>query len=611
MSKRHKRQQHHFDRHAISPTTTQEITRRLNAIYRDEDGEMPDMQHISIKKKNHFLRFILILLILGTAVSIGAWFNMFFLQKTTSSISYDEVAVTIEGPKTTAFSVTSTFTITYENRLTIPVKNSTVTLRYPEGFTVTDTSLPAKNATKNEFSIGTINAGEKKSFTISGNLLSPIHQARSLTATLAYQPEGITSAQQKTHTFEIETSETPYQISITGPAQALVGSETELIFEIRNTKTALNQNLELVPILPDNFSLTTSSPVLNSGNLWVVTPSTSTSKLFKLRGKYTSSSSDVVPIKGQLFFLPNSSQRQRFLIAETELSSAPAPTVTGLALSINGSTENKIASAQGETLVITAQIKNTTKKSLKDITTNLILQGPSVNKKSVMDWTNLEDKNNGKVIGEQLSQTVRQGSIMWNKTMIPKLAELKPGEEVTVEIRLPIKTAKDFDISTIKEKVITVILGTTAHNDSGKVETSTLPPISITLGSNISFENRHSLETRDGKEVHSINWVVHNIPSGIKNATISAEVFGTTRFEETSSPSAGKGSYNEVKKQITWIMDELPQEIDVVNWPFTLTLDTKNPTQTILLSKITLTAEDAETGNKITATGDAIPLNTN
>jgi hypothetical protein len=32
------------------------------------------------------------------------------------------------------------------------------------------------------------------------------------------------------------------------------------------------------------------------------------------------------------------------------------------------------------------------------------------------------------------------------------------------------------------------------------------------------------------------------------------------------------------------------------------------PTQTALMSKVTVVAEDADTGNKITASGEAVPL---
>lgn len=602
--------QKRFDRHAISSSTTKEINDRLTAIYQDEDGEMPDMKHIKIKKRNPVLRALLGLLVLATLISLGAWAKILIFPNNSSLSGEGEIILKLTGPTTISFGATSTYTIAYENNMNVPLRNTIATLRYPTGFVFVTSSLPTKNTGHNEINLGTVSAKNKGSFTITGVMYGGVNQTKSWTASLSYQPEGITSVQQKIANLETTVTDSPFTLSITGPDKVAIGTETEFIFTVKNEKGALAQPLEIAPILPDNFSVTTSTPVLGSNKHWAFTSPTSTSASFKLRGKYTGTSNDVFsPIKGQLLFLLTA-KNQSFSVAETTLNTELTSNNLSLTMSVNGSAESPIASAQGQKLTIAFNIKNTTKQTLKDVTARLLIQGPSVNKKSVMNWDALEDTHSGKVIGEQISDTVRQGSITWNKTQIPALAELKPNSEVTVEINLPVKTAAEFDLSNIKDKTITIISGVTARDDKNKEQTVSSLPLSVTLGAAISFENRHSITTDDGKEIHALNWVLNNSSSGLKNIQISADVYGDIAFAESSAPSAGIGKYDETKKHLLWTMSELPAQADVVSWPFTITVNTKNPTQTYLMSKVTVTAEDAETGNKIAATADAIPLNT-
>jgi len=62
-------------------------------------------------------------------------------------------------------------------------------------------------------------------------------------------------------------------------------------------------------------------------------------------------------------------------------------------------------------------------------------------------------------------------------------------------------------------------------------------------------------------------------------------------------------------QKIVWKIAEMPESVDVLNNGFTLTLNKKDPTQSLLLSKVHLTAEDTVTGKILDLAADEIGLN--
>jgi leucyl/phenylalanyl-tRNA--protein transferase len=58
----------------------------------------------------------------------------------------------------------------------------------------------------------------------------------------------------------------------------------------------------------------------------------------------------------------------------------------------------------------------------------------------------------------------------------------------------------------------------------------------------------------------------------------------------------------------SWIIPEMPESVDVLALPFSISIPVKNPSQTNLLSEVTIEADDAVTGQHLTLKGDPITL---
>ena len=52
----------------------------------------------------------------------------------------------------------------------------------------------------------------------------------------------------------------------------------------------------------------------------------------------------------------------------------------------------------------------------------------------------------------------------------------------------------------------------------------------------------------------------------------------------------------------------MPESVDVLSLPFTVTINKNNPTQNTLVSKVHVQAEDTVTGEKLDFLGDEISL---
>ena len=95
----------------------------------------------------------------------------------------------------------------------------------------------------------------------------------------------------------------------------------------------------------------------------------------------------------------------------------------------------------------------------------------------------------------------------------------------------------------------------------------------------------------------------------LKNVTVDADLFGDITFGSASSTPAGTLSFDPTTKHLVWSIPEFTENNDILALPFTVTINKKNPTQNILVSKVHIRAQDSVTGKQMEITGDEISLN--
>lgn len=597
---------------ARTKSNPQDINRAISAIYREDNGKIADMQKIQVKKNHPVAKALFILIIVGGLLSAAAWVG-FFMMPQNKKLSAEQVTLKIDGPAELVMGATTTYSLSFRNDQKVNLKNVLLAVRYPAGFVFAESSEPAANAGHTEWNIGTLAPGEKKTLDITGLTFGAPEEEQSWRVFLNYQPENFNSELQKTAILNTKMALSPFAVSIAGPDKAQVGADVVYTIKLENKGAWQPAKLELVPIFPANFHFASSSPKLDKNNKWIIDLSraTSTAALsaleFKVSGQYAASDAAEALKANLTFAVPAASQT--VTVAQSELKTELEKNAINFAVAING-TMKDFTTPPGEMLNITLNIKNTSAKDITKASAVFTLDAPALKKVSILDWAELVDQNDGDVMGKQLSDTVRRGQITWNSKKIPALAKIKAGEEVNIDFRLPIKNGAKFDLADLSEYKILAnadLNYTDANNTAQSIASS---PIAITLNSDLAFEMRHALAPMaDGKEEHKITWVVNNTFHALKNVKLTADAFGDITWNtNTSSTPAGELRYDPTSKKITWTIENMPLSVDVLALPLSIVLNSKNPTQNTLVSKVHITAEDMVTGQTLDFMGDEVLL---
>lgn len=585
------------------------IEGQLKDIYREPNGKLPDMKNIDVKGGSPLLKGLLFIIFVGGLIAALAWAGFFFLPLS-GKFSDQQINLTINGDNEISFGATTTYKIAIGNNQKVDLDKATLVIYFPAGFAYGESSMEPSNAGKNEYYIGALKAQEQKEITITGRTYGSLNSDQSWRVFLNYTPQNMRSELQKVATLNVHIKDVPYTIALSGADKATVGNETSYIINLE-TKTTWPEKLVILPVLPTNFFFTSTSLPLQKDNTFVVNFPTNTSTPIKyniaFQGKYSESTDALMPVKVQLAH-PAPGGQGNFLIGEALLNTELIKNAIGINSVVNGSM-NDVQSKPGDILNITVAIKNNGQDDLTNGTLRLTVDTPSYKKQSVIDWGGKTDPADGDVAGKQLSDTVRQGQIVWTAKNIPQLSKLKPGAEVNVDLRLPIKNNQQAPWDEIKEFKILFNTDITLTDKTGAAQTVSANPINVYINSDLAIDVRQEISTTaDKKEQHDITWVITNSFHPLKNVNLSADVFGDATFKGPSSTPAGTLTYDPNSKRLNWNIPEWNESLDVLALPFSIVLNQKNPTQNMLVSKVHLTAEDAVTGKTIDLMGNEIGL---
>lgn len=589
------------------------MARQLTQIYQDNEGHLPDMRKIKIKKNHPVFKTFFILLLLGGLLSAAAWAG-FFLMPNNKKFSEDQINLTISGPKNVTAGTTTTYKISYENNQSLALKKATLNVQYPAGFVFLASDHGSKNSGHTEWSLDEIGARRKGWITITGLTYGSLNQQQSWRVFLTYQPENFGSELQKAAILDVAIEKSPFSLAVSGPGKTITGNAAEYAFAVKKEYDSNINKLELKPAWPKNFFITSSSPALNKDYKWTIEPNktSSSSKMalwtFKIIGKFSSSTLNSGDISGALLTKANNSV---FALAEAKITTELTQNDLDFNLAINGSLAN-FSSQLGDSLNITLSLKNQSANDLKNVSLKLTLDAPSTKKQSLLDWPKIQDKYDGDVRGIQLSNNLRRGEIVWNKNKIPELAKINKDREVSVDVQLPIRQLADgssynfSDLNTTSQ--ITALAEVSFKDADGVSHTYSSNQIIIMINSDLKFETRDSVTPDGNGQKHQVTWVLTNNFHPLKNLILSADIYGDVKVEPAFPAPAGEVKFDPANKKITWTIPEMPEGVDVLALPILITLNSVNPTQELLVSKTHVQADDVVTEEKLDFMGDETSL---
>jgi len=587
------------------------IDRQLTDIYKDDTGKMPDMKRIRKAKSGSFISGILKFLLAIALLAATAWAGFFFLPMANiaNKFSDSQLDLKIVGPQNFTIGATTTYQVIIKNNQKTILNNSILSINYPAGFVFSQSSLEPRNAGKNEWDLGSIQPQEEKTIQITGSLFGSIDQSQSWRVFLNYTPDNIKSEMQKAVTLDVKPDESPLNLTLSGIDKISLDTESSYTITIENKENLIGKNLIITPIFPSNFSLTSSSQPLEK-NVWNIKSVTSTDnvKAYKITfsGKFSNSEENSVPIKVQVKLGPP--YNDNYLLAEAVINTELIKNAVTINTAINGSLTD-LESKPGDMLNFTLALKNFGKQDITDGHIKIIIEAPSYKRQSVLAWSNIVDKHDGDIIGSQLSDTIRSGTIVWNSKKIADLKKIKAGSEVQVDFQLPIKDSDQAPWGDIANNQIKITSEATFTDSAKSSQTIGGNPINITLNSDLSLQVKNEIGSNDKQlETHDITWVINNTYHRLQNVSLSADIYGDIIWIGPESTSAGTVQFDQKTKHLVWNIPEITENTDVLALPFTIIMNKKDPTQNTLVSKVHVSTEDTFTGKKLELLGDEIPL---
>lgn len=595
---------------ALGSSEEKKMKQELKEIYQNDDGTMPNMSNFSKKKSGGALRAFFTLIFACAFLGAVAWAGFFVFQPK-SGFAEKDVTLSISGEEQIIAGQDVHYRIRYRNSQNVPLTKVNLQLKYPDGFVFTGASKEPANDKKDEWTLEKLEAQASGFIDIQGRLFGDVNKKQSFRAFLNYTPANFNSEFQKVSSLNTEITGAPATIVVTAPTEAVPGASVEFTVDISRLSDQLPKNLVFALEPAGGLTLTKAEPANDKENVYQWSFVELPEKVqIKLKGAF--SPEDGVESADVEFKLlgwkDEKKQDEPYVFWSEKKTVKLLKADLSAVLAINGST-SALNIQPGEVLNAGLVIKNNGQTALKNLSVKLVFETPSFDKKSMLDWSKLNDKFDGQIDGAQVDDTTRQGSITWTKRQIGGLANLAVGKELSIDVAIPLKSGQTIDLTKFTTSAMTVVVEVKYESDGAQKLLSS-NQMNFIINSDLVFEVRDKItgDSQD-REVHNMDWIISNSFHELKDIELSADIYGDVVWNDGAlNVPAGEAKFDAAKKLLVWKIPTMPTSVDVLDLKFSVSINQKNPSQTNLTSKVKIKARDVSTGQDIIIAGDEVML---
>lgn len=584
------------------------VEEKLTEIYDDGDGRSRRMR-IYPPPRRRFLRALAVFVLSCVFFVAVAWTGFFALSPK-GAFSEENVTFEIDGPERARAGDRATYRFRYANHDRVALGSVLLEVRYPEGFQPEEFSPSPRAGSDDSWEIGDLPPSGRGEVAVSGRILGDMGSAQSFRAFFNYTPANFSAEFQAVAIRRVELAETPVTLSLDAPKELARGASAAIVIRLAGSSTTADMPILVSLTAPVGFTRISSKPADDVKNplAWTLS-GLSGEKMITLRGAFSPPSG----VDSGEFSVAVRGWKDKKRVGDGVLLAAASSTIAfanadaELALAVNGAV-GETSALPGETLSASLRVKNSSDNPMTNIKLRVVFEAPALGKSSLLKWPELDDGNNGVVVGEQVSEEARRGIITWTPKEIPALKSIAPGSDLTIDLHLPIKGANDADLSEFA--LARILVSAVAEYESvGEKKTVSAPPMTITVLSDTEFDVRDAVSAAGGKEKHTIGWVVKNTAHELGDLRAEAELYGDISWDEKSlSVPAGSVSFDPQTRRVVWTTDQMPTWVDVLALQFAVVLNVKNPTQTRLSGSVAFKAADRVAGADIRRVGEEIVL---
>lgn len=603
-----------FDRVVGREVREQEIDSNLSEIYRDKKGGKVDVKKMNIKKRPPFIiRLFKRLFFLGL-VAAAAYFAYAYWMSGGNNVN--GLDLQISAPENIIAGEEFSYKVTYHNPTKYILSHARLEIQYPENFIFTSASV-SPNSGNYGWDLPNMDPGATNSLTITGRIINQPDSANVIVGYLSYTPGSLSSQFKKEASASTIVSGLGFNVDLNYSNTAFINQDNEMTLVLSDVQANYLGDFNIAFTLPAEANASAATTGGDKATTTPVSAGTSTSIIVAKTGGASwqvsnllqASGRQEIPLTYKVKQKSDSSEikvrlekklenGESYVFWEKSFKPELISSDLNLTMILNGS-KNDGALNFGQPLHYSLTYSNRGSASYKDVVIMAVLNSDFLN------WSSLTDDKKGEI---------RNHTIIWTKNEIPELAEIKPGDEGTIDFSLNLSAFKDSD----QGKDLSVISygqysmnNQAVKNDGNKSNTITSKINSdLSLSETILYFNSDNVPVGSGplppkvgeKTSVKVYWTVKNNLHELTDVRVVLPLPSYVAWDDKNSTNVGNIYYDSTSRQVIWEIGRLPVSVYRVDAEFGISLTpTENDRNKILVLSpgATVSATDTETKETI------------
>lgn len=494
---------------------------------------------------------------------ILVWVIYAILKGKTGSFTGHLVELQTKATQSIASGDTVEYTFSYLNNEGVDLRDSQLTVRYPDGFEFISSSVESKSETSNYWKIGSVKSKEGGQIVVKGRLFGEPDSVKIVSAEFSYVPVGISASFTKEASADTLINPSGSIVEINAPQSVASGNSVQYMITYENHSRNTIDDLQVRLSYPSGFSFSESSPnpsedisIWNMGKL-----ESGSAGSITINGKLEGAKGDYKTVKVEI---GSYSEKDGFKVMATDEDSTK---IADVQISVQAyiNDESDLVVTPGTLLNCKITYRNDSSVVLHSTSLRAYIDRRAVDVSTL----------------EVLNGSYSDGVVTWDSSGVPEFASLNPGAsgEVSFMVEIPAtitvkkNSDKNFKMSLtpyiLSEDIpVSVSQDRTVKGISSIAKIQTEPTIE-------QFARYYDDE---GKQVGSgpaipevgktstyrIYWRVTNLTNDVKEGRVLAKLSPGVNFSGGSKASAGKINYDNQAKTMIWDLGLIPANVGYV-----------------------------------------------
>ncbi len=497
--------------------------------------------------------FAIIFFLLSSSLAVYVFFKGFNI------ISADKVNITFVGPVSVAAGDVLSFDVVVQNENDAPLVKPVIYIDYPEG-TKEATDL-TKDLLHGKEELGDIvNAQKDARRTARAVLFGEQLSSKQIKVTLEYGVKNSTAVFKKEKTYDIQISSAPLSMIVSHPSEIVSNNEVELMVDVVSNSTTPLRNLLLKVEYPFGFEIGSSTPAVTyNNNLWKIgTLGVNERKSFVIRGRIEGEEGDERIFRVSVGAQSATNDK---LIATAYLTSLESihlkkPPIA-VQMALNNITSNNVVTSLGSGVMGSINFMNNLADPLVNAEVEVFFTGSIVNYATPRPqqgfYRSLDNK------------------LLWNKTTIPTLGVLEPGDSRIIGFAFSILPASQLPpIKNGSLTVTAIVSGKRVSNTQEDQTVTTRITRTMKIGTTAALNSRVTRAappfTNTGpvppkvniKSTYTVVWSLSNTSNIVTGAEVRATIpTQYVTWKNAVSPSSERITWNPERSEVVWQVGEL------------------------------------------------------